>query len=595
MKTHFIPCLICLTLALGVMSCKKDPIPVPPEDAADLVVFGKIFTSDDDGIVHAFAVKDGKYIYVGDKSGAKAFIAKGKTEVIDYTDKGLVMPSCGDGHAHYMMGYGFKSVGTNVGQNDTPQDFLERILPSAIEKAKTTKCPVIFGFGWNYHAFSNNMPTRQQIDEICEKLGYNVPVYFADNEGHKGLVNTKCLVAAGIMKEDGTVLKKSDDIRGGEIVMGTDGKPTGFLKEQAGTYVRSKLDNNAIYTVDIAEKDLVAIQNHLLSRGYTMYMDGWSNYFFNDNFYKAIKRADSRPDGLNVVIGLSHEIESWSNVSEEIKVAKDMMSYAGKHIKSQWIKLFIDGTVEGGTGYVDPLYPATLLNPEPHQGLVNWSESEVADITRQANASGLTMHIHTMGNKAVNLCVGAFSDGGKDEMRNTLVHVRNVMPSDWERMSLHNIYGVSGMIWHHLPFFAPTIMWLMGMVPEGMEDKAYPMRSYFNYGLNIASHTDFPALSGSPDDPFGIMQIAVTGVINEEEDVPWWSEELLTREQALTALTINVARQMFMEDERGSITEGKYADFILVDKDVLSCPLKDIHNAKTNATYFEGKQVYSLK
>ena len=88
------------------------------------------------------------------------------------------------------------------------------------------------------------------------------------------------------------------------------------------------------------------------------------------------------------------------------------------------------------------------------------------------------------------------------------------------------------------------------------------------------------------------MEIAVTGVHPTVKGEPWWPEELLTREQALTALTINCAKQMFIEDERGSILEGKYADFLLVDKDVLSCPADQIHTARTAATYFEGEKVF---
>jgi len=127
-----------------------------------------------------------------------------------------------------------------------------------------------------------------------------------------------------------------------------------------------------------------------------------------------------------------------------------------------------------------------------------------------------------------------------------------------------------------------------------MEDKSYPMKSFFDYGINLSSHTDYPALSGSPDDPFSIMEIGVTGVYYPENAKPWWTEELLTREQALVALTINVAKQMFIEDERSSIKKGKYADFLLVDKDVLSCPVTEIHTAKPVATYFEGQKVFSL-
>ena len=101
-------------------------------------------------------------------------------------------------------------------------------------------------------------------------------------------------------------------------------------------------------------------------------------------------------------------------------------------------------------------------------------------------------------------------------------------------------------------------------------------------------------MAGAPDDPFGIMEIAVTGVMTGENGKPFWPEELITREQALTALTINVAKQMFIENDRGSIKEGKYADFLLVDKDVLTCPVTEIHTAKPAVTYFEGKRVFSM-
>jgi hypothetical protein len=101
-------------------------------------------------------------------------------------------------------------------------------------------------------------------------------------------------------------------------------------------------------------------------------------------------------------------------------------------------------------------------------------------------------------------------------------------------------------------------------------------------------------LGGSPDDPFGIMEIAVTGVLWSENGTPWWPEELVTREQALTAMTINCAKQMFLENERGSVSVGKYADFLLVTKDVLTCPVTEIHEAKPAATYFEGKKVFAM-
>ena len=549
--------------------------------SADLVVYGKIFTSENNQIVEAFAVKDGKYVYVGDKAGAEAFIEAGKTEVVDYSGKGLVMPSCGNGHAHYSIGVALPIVGT-VAIGTTPDKFLNELVPAAVKKAREAKATAIFGFGWNYFTFLDQIPTRQELDAICS----DIPIYFADDEGHKGVANTLMLVNAGIMKADGTVLKKDKDIRGGEIVMGADGTPTGFLKEQAGTYTRSFLDNDSLYTVDIAKIVIPKIQEHLLAEGYTMYIDGWGNYFYNNNFFKAAQQLDQVGE-MNFVLGLTYEIESWMNVDEALKRAADVQQYATTRVKTNWLKLFMDGTVEGGTGYVEPLYP------DGHQGLANWTEEELTDITRQTNAKGISMHIHTMGNKAVNTVVSAYVNGGKDELRNTIVHVRNVNAEDYQRLADHNIYVVSGMLWHHCPSYAADYIREHGLAPVGVEDKSYPMKSYFDKGIHMTSHSDFPATSGSPDDPFGIIEIAVTGVMAGENGNPWWPEECITREQAIEALTINIAKQMLIEKERGSISEGKYADFLLVNKDVLSCPETEIHEAKPAATYFEGKKVFA--
>ena len=84
--------------------------------SADLVIYGKIFTAEAGQLAEAFAVKDGKYIYVGDKAGAEAFVDEGRTEIVDYNGRGLVMPGCGNGHAHYMMGYALltEQTGTYV-------------------------------------------------------------------------------------------------------------------------------------------------------------------------------------------------------------------------------------------------------------------------------------------------------------------------------------------------------------------------------------------------------------------------------------------------------------------------------------------------
>ena len=563
--------VMCVVISIGMLvGCKSN-------DSADLVVYGKIFTSEDGQIVEAFAVKDGKYIYVGDKAGAEAYIEEGKTEVVDYTGKGLVMPGCGNAHAHYSLGYAIQSAGTVMDRADGVDKFIKEIVPAAVKKAKDNKANVVFGSGWDMMKFPKDLCYRKLLDEVCS----DIPIYFADEEGHKGLANTILLKKAGLIKEDGSAGKT--EVRGGEVVLDADGIPTGYVKEQAGTYVRSFLDNEYLFSVDVAKANMAGIQEQLLSEGYTMYQDGYSSYFFNDNFYKAAQQMDQAGD-MHFVLGTAWELDSWMDVDKTLEKAAATKKYETAHIKTNWLKMFMDGTVESGTGFIDPVYP------DGHQGIPNWSEEELTEITRKANEKGITMHVHVMGNKGVTRIVNAYVKAGKKEMRNTLVHVYGVSEPDYQRMADNNIYVTSGMLWHHCDSVLQKE--LLNILPEGMNHKGYPMKSFFDHGINLSSHSDFPALCGAPDDPFGIMEIVVTGVYYTEQAKPWWPEECITREQALTALTINVARQMFLENERGSIKTGKYADFLLVTKDVLTCPVTEIHEAKPAATYFEGKQVF---
>lgn len=563
--------VMCVVISIGMLvGCKSN-------DSADLVVYGKIFTSEDGQIVEAFAVKDGKYIYVGDKAGAEAYIEEGKTEVVDYTGKGLVMPGCGNAHAHYSLGYAIQSAGTVMDRADGVDKFIKEIVPAAVKKAKDNKANVVFGSGWDMMKFPKDLCYRKLLDEVCS----DIPIYFADEEGHKGLANTILLKKAGLIKEDGSAGKT--EVRGGEVVLDADGIPTGYVKEQAGTYVRSFLDNEYLFSVDVAKANMAGIQEQLLSEGYTMYQDGYSSYFFNDNFYKAAQQMDQAGD-MHFVLGTAWELDSWMDVDKTLEKAAATKKYETAHIKTNWLKMFMDGTVESGTGFIDPVYP------DGHQGIPNWSEEELTEITRKANEKGITMHVHVMGNKGVTRIVNAYVKAGKKEMRNTLVHVYGVSEPDYQRMADNNIYVTSGMLWHHCDSVLQKE--LLPLLPEGMNHKGYPMKSFFDHGINLSSHSDFPALCGAPDDPFGIMEIVVTGVYYTEQAKPWWPEECITREQALTALTINVARQMFLENERGSIKTGKYADFLLVTKDVLTCPVTEIHEAKPAATYFEGKQVF---
>ncbi|MCQ2113635.1 MAG: amidohydrolase family protein [Bacteroidaceae bacterium] len=559
-------------------------------DFADIVVYGTIRTAEADGqVAEALAIKDGKFIYVGDKASVKDFIKEGVTEVIDHTGKGMVMPGCFEGHAHYLQGLSLEFMGglTLDPLNDGVDSFFEKLkLAYADAKKKGKSC--IFGFGWNYFTFlAQGMPTREQLDAVCP----DVAVFIHDSEGHKSLSNSVCLRNAGIIDAEGNILK--GEIRGGKICMDANGKPDGLLLEQAVAYVRNRgLNFDEILTEDATVQATLTAQQMLLANGYVSYMDGWSNFFGTPRYYEVANKLDAAGK-LNMLLGMTYEFDSsCDDIDAELVKAVEGKKYTKGHVNANYVKLFIDGTVEGGTGLTMEPYP------DGHPGIANWEEDEVTYITGKANAQGLTMHIHTMGDGAVHRCVNAFVTNGTKEARNTLVHVRNMPQEDFQRVADNDIVVVSGMLWHVLP----DEVWeqVRSVTPASVSWKSYPMKSYFDNGIVMTSHCDFPATSGSPYDPFGIMEIAVTGSAPYPGESgrytrPWWTEELITREQALQALTINGAYQMQCETERGSIKVGKYADFLLVDKDVFECAVTDIHNAKVVATYFEGEKVYGNK
>lgn len=250
--------------------------------------------------------------------------------------------------------------------------------------------------------------------------------------------------------------------------------------------------------------------------------------------------------------------------------------------------MFVDGTVETHTGYVREPY----VDKEGGVSAPNWTPAEFANITADVNANNYTMHVHAMGDEAVHLAVAGFAQSGKKEMRNTLVHVRNVLNEDYAVMAANNIVATSGVLWHIAG--DGVIDMLRKFLPETYANQCYPIKSYFDNGVCMSMHSDFPALSGSSELPLSMMEVSVTGVLSGVTTTPLWPEELITRQQALKALTINGAYQMHNEQERGSIKVGKYADFVLIDKDVMSesCPAKDIHTGNVINTYFEGKKVF---
>ncbi|MBQ0093019.1 MAG: amidohydrolase family protein, partial [Bacteroidales bacterium] len=201
--------------------------------AADTVVFGTIRTAEEDNpVVEAIAVKDGKFIYVGDKAGAEAYIKEGVTEVIDHTGRGMVMPGCYDGHAHYMMTISLANMkgGLLFAKEDGKAEILKKVDAAALEASKAGK-HCLFGFGWDM--YKNRMTDHITLAEL-DAVSHGLSVALFDSGGHNMYCNTECFRRCGIIDDKGNVLIR--EIPGGLLEMDESGQLTGYIDERVTGY-----------------------------------------------------------------------------------------------------------------------------------------------------------------------------------------------------------------------------------------------------------------------------------------------------------------------------------------------------------------------
>lgn len=569
---------------LMAVSCNK---------AADTVVLGTIRTAEiDNPVVEAIAVKDGKFVYVGDEAGVEPYIKKGVTQVIDHRGKGIVMPGCYDGHAHYMMTHSLANMkgGVLFDMNDDKAAILKKVNDAAREAANAGK-KCLFGFGWNLYTIRMAGMEPISLSEL-DSVSHGLSIALFDSGGHNMYCNSECLRRCGIIDDKGNVLINKID--GGLLELDEKGFVTGFVDERVTGYPMRMggIIYDEILDDEVARIALEESQDMLISSGYVSYMEGWSNCLHPSKFYEAANSMDKEGD-LKMLLSMTYEVEPWQkDISKQIDYLVSLREkYSTPHVRPEYLKVFMDGCVEASTGSLYKPYKSGMVYNS------HWPVERLADITRECNSKGITVHTHVMGDKAIAEATDAYIKGGDGRHRNCLVHLRNPRKEDFKRFAENNIACVAGLTWHMTDDLSLAV--LPQYIDEELVLHAYPIKSFLDAGVKVSSHTDYPANGTCPQDPFGIMEIAVTGqMIYPETGMPtpkFDTEELVTLEQALQILTINGAWQLGLENERGSIKVGKYADFVLADQDVFNCPVTDIHKTKVVSTWFEGKKVYQAR
>lgn len=558
---------------------------------ADTVVYGTIWTAEADDVVEAFAIKGDKFIYVGDKSGVKPYIKECVTNVIDNTEKGLVIPACTEGHGHFI---GIDSLVRMFPGYYAEYEELVKILTD--EMKKDPKPEFFLSWGWDYLKFVNSYDPNRNYAEELEQIAPGIPVFMFDTGGHNAICNVTALKKAGVYN--------GEKVRGGAVTTTDAGIPNGLIGDEVVFYVIdkiidfSKIDSEVYYT---ACKNAV---DTLHKRGFTNYLDAYINALSEKPFYQYINELDKKGE-LNINIDTCITIRSFEDYEykERIDYAVEMADkYHTEHFDPYNIKLFADGVVESFTGWLIDEYPYPEKGKE--HGNIVWKQEELNEIVKYANSKDILVHTHAFGDGAVKAMIDTYINSNNELGKmypNTLGHVRNITQEDIKRASENNIGIAENLIWHAALIdydenYEETINAISKMFPDNIFEFGYPMKSLIDAGITVSSSTDAPCAESIEGNIFNIIEIATTGqIIDDSNPVPYNPSELLTVREALECLTINGALNMGIEDKTGSIKVGKNADFVIVDTNFLDYKgddLRNIHNSKIKNVYFEGKEVY---
>lgn len=571
---------------------QEAPAPAPaeeetPEEAplfADTVVYGTIWTAEDEngGLAEAFAVRDGKYIYVGDKAGAAQYIDAANTEIIDKTDAGLIIPGCTESHAHFFGIDAVMKVLPGFGMN------YEELTDLIATEYKYGLIDKFFSYGLEIvkMEFDPENADRCFAEEL-EQIAPGIPVVLVSNDAHSAMCNTTALQMAGFLD--------SQDLRGAKFGKTTDGRLNGIVMDQGLPYVIDNVIGNMLSPDEYRAACEIAIAN-LHERGFTNCLDAWTNFVEDSAVYKYISELDSK-GLLNMNVAACYNIHSYDadRYQEMVDHVSELAeTYSTEHFNAGFIKLFCDGVVETKTGWTKGEYKDT--EPGEEHGNKVWEPEELTEIVKYANSKGILVHTHAYGDAACEAIADAYAESADalgTKFRNSMGHLRNVTPETMRKMAEYGIAAAENMIWHA---FSP-IVFVKDQYPEGIAEYGYPMKSFLNNGIVLCSSTDSPCGESIKGTVMNIIEVAVTGedYHTRGEEPPYWTEELLTVEEALKTLTINSAWLLGMEEERGSIKEGKFADYSVLDKNILEFEgdqLHDLHKVQINEIYFEGERVY---
>lgn len=536
---------------------------------------GVIYTVDENqSLAEAMAISDGRIKYVGTSACIKKYI-NSKTRVIDLAGK-FIMPGLVDIHVHAFHGGAKVLYECNFPFSATPDDVAEAVARSAEDKPEGAW---IRGGQWDSGFFE-----RYKLDsprKFLDRVSGTHPVVLSDDAFHNVWVNTAALEAAGF-------IAGSDDPPGGQLVRGADGTPNGILLEATADIMWETIPD---WTTE--QYLSAAIESARLANSYGI---------------TSIKEADATPAITQAFVLADKQGRLTLNAAMCLKASKGNRTIPidynsietqcdlgkSKNVYPRFAKIFLDGVPT-------PARTAAMLSPyvpdEKHgkefTGDLHISPELLAQDVIELDRRGFTVKIHAAGDRAVRVALDAIEAArkinGNSGLHHEIAHAGYIDPMDLPRFaSLDVIPDFSPILWHPSPIISAIIS------AVGPERGLYywPTKTLLASGAKVAAGSDWPSAVPDQNPWKGIESLVARRDPEDKTLGTLWEEQVISLEEALRIYTLNGARALRLESQTGSITVGKFADFIVLERDLFEIPIKEVGKTRVLETWFKGQCVY---
>ena len=531
---------------------------------ADLVVTNaRIYTADDARpMANAMAIRGGRVVFVGSDRGALTLRGP-QTRVLDAAGA-TVIPGIADAHVHLLnLGMALRTV--NLVGARSYDEVISRIAAKARELPAGTW---ITGRGWD----QNDWPdTRLPHHEALSRAVPNHPVYVVRIDGHASLSNAAALRL-------GNVTSASTDPQGGRIERTASGEPTGVLVDRAMGLVAGRIPPA---TREQTRDATLAAIREVHRFGLTSVHDAGVDAGTID-VYEDLARAGQYSLRNYVMIR-----QDDSTLARYFRRGPQSALYDG-HLWIRAIKISVDGAL-GSRG-------AALLDPysdEPsHSGLILTPPARVKDVAVRALRAGFQLNVHAIGDRGNRVVLDAFEQAFTEvpvaDHRFRIEHAQILHHDDIPRFAKLDV--IPSMQATHQ---TSDMYWAPNRLGYSRSLGGYVWRSLLNTGVIIPNGTDFPV---EEVDPLKTFHSSVTRQdANGWPTGGWFADQRMTREEALKSMTLWPAVAAFQERDLGSLSPGKYADFVMLDRDIMTVASASILGTQVLATYVAGRPVYEKK